>query len=314
MIIVFGSLSMDMALRVDRLPEPGDSVLTSDYTLYPGGRGANQALAAARCGAKVVMIGKVGVDNYGRLVTDSLKKDGVIVSGVAKSDIHPTGSSVIIRSSGGKNRTIVMTGANVEASHEQIPDEILIKQNMILMQMELPVDQTVALLERAKAHGLTTMLNLAPAVTIPHKMLGLIDYLVINSIEARMIASKLGMTEENNALKIAHGLSVEGQLTCILTLSKRGAVAVTKDGKAWGVPIMPIEQEKIVDVTGAGDAYCGTLAAAIHDGQPLEEAMRRAGVAGTLACLKEGSQESFPFLDDIETALENMPKAASVEL
>jgi ribokinase len=314
MIIVFGSLSMDMALRVDRLPEPGDAVLTSDYTLYPGGRGANQALAAARAGAKVVIVGRVGTDNYGRLVTDSLKKDGVIVSGVAKSDDHPTGSSVIIRSPEGKNRTIVMTGANVETSHEQIPDEILIKQNMLLMQMELPVEQTVTLLERAKAQGVTTVLNLAPAASIPQKMLGLVDYLIINSIEARQIASKLGMTEENNALKIAHALSVSGQLTCILTLSKRGAVAVTKDGKAWGVPTMPVDQSQIVDVTGAGDAYCGTFAAAIHNGLPLEEAMRRASVAGTLSCFKEGGQESFPFLDDIETALVNMPQAASVAL
>lgn len=306
MIIVFGSVNMDMAIRVDKLPVPGETVLSKDYVLYPGGKGANQALAAARCGAKVALVGRVGTDNYGKVATDEIKRDGVMVSGVARSDT-PTGCAVVARDPNGENQIIVMSGANAEVTHDQVPDEILIPQNLLLMQMELPVDQTITLLERAKAKGVTTVLNLAPAIMIPKKAMGLLDYLIVNSIEARQIAEKLHISSENNAVKIAHALAIEGQLTCIVTLGKRGAVAVTKEGKAWGIPILPVAPEEIVDNTGAGDAYCGTFAAAIHDDMDVIEAMRRASVAGTLTCMKVGAQASLPHSDDIESRLKDLP-------
>lgn len=311
MIIVFGSINMDMAIRVEKLPVPGETVLSNDYVLYPGGKGANQALAAARAGSKVALIGRVGTDNYGKECTDSIKRDGVMVSGVAKSDL-PTGSAIVAVEQSGQKQIIVMSGANAEVTHDQIPDEILLPQNLLLMQMELPVEQTVAILERAKAKGVTTMLNLAPAIMIPKKAMGLIDYLIVNSIEARQIAEKLKFNVQNNALKIAHALAVEGQLTCIVTLGKTGSVAVTKEGKAWGVPILQVDPAEIVDNTGAGDAYCGTFASAIHEGKDIVEAMRRASVAGTLTCMKAGAQASLPFLDDIEARLPDLAPAQQV--
>ena len=305
MIIVFGSINMDMAVRVEKLPVPGETVLSKDYILYPGGKGANQALAAARSGAKVALIGRVGNDHYGKACTDELKGDGVMTSGVARSDL-PTGCAVVARDASGENQIIVMSGANSEVTHDQIPDEILIKQNVLLMQMELPVDQTVTLLERAKSKGLTTILNLAPAIMIPKKAMGLLDYLIVNSIEARQIAEKLHIATENNAVKIAHALAIQGQLTAIVTLGKRGAVVVNKEGKGWGVPILTVDPTEIIDNTGAGDAYCGTFAAAIHDGMDVLEAMRRASVAGTLTCMKAGAQASLPYSDDIETRLKDL--------
>jgi ribokinase len=311
MIIVFGSVNMDMAIRVDKLPVPGETVLSSDYVLYPGGKGANQALAAARCGAKVALVGRVGEDNYGKVATEGIKRDGVMVASVARSG-KPTGCAVVARDASGENQIIVMSGANSEATHDQVPDEVLIPGNVLLMQMELPVDQTITLLERAKARGVKTILNLAPAITIPRRVMGLLDYLIVNSIEARQIAEKLHMTDENNAVRIAHALAIEGQMTCIVTLGKRGAVAITKEGKGWAVPIMPVDPSDIVDNTGAGDAYCGTFAAAIHAGLDCDEAMRRASVAGTLTCLKEGAQASLPYLDDIEQHLAELPPVEPV--
>ena len=243
MIIVFGSVNMDMAIRVEKLPVPGETVLSKDYVLYPGGKGANQALAAARCGAKVALIGRVGNDHYGKVCTDEIKSDGVMTSGVARSDL-PTGCAVVARDAAGENQILVMSGANSEVTHDQVPDEILIKQNLLLMQMELPVDQTVTLLERAKAQGVTTVLNLAPAIMIPKSAMGLLDYLIVNSIEARQIAEKLHLATENNAVKIAHALAIQGQLTAIVTLGKRGAVVVNKEGKGWGVPILTVDPSR----------------------------------------------------------------------
>lgn len=315
MIIVFGSLNMDIAIQLEHFPEPGETVLSKGYVHSPGGKGGNQALAAARAtSAKVALIGRVGNDDYGKTLREELKANGVMVSGVAYSDNTETGLAVVTKDTTGENKIIVMSGANMEAIHEQVPDEILVKGNILLMQMELPVDQTIKLLERAHAKGVRTILNLAPAITLPKKAFGLLDYLIVNSIEARQIATKLNLKTENNAIKLAQALAIEGQLTCIITIGKGGSVAVTKDGQAWGVPIMPMDQSKVVDITGAGDAYCGTLAAAIHDGMQLTEAMRRASVAGSLTCTKAGTQTAMPFSDDITQAMANMPNAESLKL
>jgi ribokinase len=315
MIIIFGSLNMDIAIRVDKFPEPGETVLSKSYMHSPGGKGGNQALASARTSnAKVVLVGRVGNDDYGRSLRDELKSNGVMVSGVAYSDTSETGLAVVTRDSTGENSIVVMSGANAEVIHEQVPDEILLKGNVLLMQMELPVDQTITLLERAHTRGVKTILNLAPAIYLPKKALGLLDYLIVNSIEARQMAEKLKLKTENNAVKLAQALAIEGQLTCIVTIGRAGSVAVTKDGQGWGVPIMPLDQSLVVDITGAGDAYCGTFAAAIHDGVSLPEAMRRASVAGSLTCLKEGTQTAMPFSADIDEAMAKMPPAESLKV
>lgn len=315
MIIVFGSLNMDIAIRLESFPEPGETVLSRSYHMSSGGKGGNQALAAARAGAsKVALIGRVGNDDYGKELREKLKSNGVMVSGVAYSDDLPTGCAVVAKDKSGENQIMVMSGANMEAIHDQVPDEILLPQNVLLMQMELPLDQSLTLLERSHAKGVRTILNLAPAITIPARALGHLDYLIVNSIEARQIAQKLNLTTENNALKLAQALAIQGQLTCIVTLGKQGSVAVTKEGHAWGVPIMPLEQSLVVDISGAGDAYCGTFAAAIHAGMPLPEAMRRASVAGSLTCLKEGTQEAMPFQADIEAAMADMPPAETLKI
>ncbi len=311
MIIVFGSLNMDMAVKLDNLPEPGETVLSQSYDLIPGGKGANQALAAARAGAKVAMVGRVGLDNYGKTCTDSLKREGVMVSGVAKSEL-PTGTAIIARAGDGENMIIVLSGANSEVTHDQVPDEILTKSNMLLMQMELPLEQTITLLERAHKMGCKTILNLAPAVTVPKKAFGNLDYLIVNSIEARQIVEKMNLRAENNALKLAQALAITGELTCIVTLGGRGSIAVTKDNKGYAVPSIPMKPEEVLDTTGAGDAYCGTFAAAIHAGLDLGQAMRRASIAGSLAVTKLGAQDSLPYLDEIEQRLKDFPQVEMV--
>lgn len=314
MILVFGSLNMDMSIALPHLPEAGETILSDGYQLYPGGKGANQALAAARAGAKVALVGKIGLDNYGKTITDSLKRDGVMVSGVGKSDTAPTGTAVIMRSPQGENQIIVLSGANAEVTHDQIPDEILIPQNTLLMQMELPLEQTITLLERAHSQGVKTILNLAPAIMIPKKAIGHIDVLIVNSIEARQMAAKLNLPHENNALRLARALAVEGNMTCLITLGRNGSIAINPDGTGWGVGILPLDQKDVVDTTGAGDAYCGTLTACLHAGMDMGESMRRASVAGSLACLKAGAQDSLPYMDDIEARLAELPPAEKIKI
>lgn len=313
MIIVFGSLNMDMSVKLDKFPAPGETVISENYQLNPGGKGGNQAVAACRAGAKVAMVGRVGDDSYGRRITDSLKRDGVISSGISKSDDLPTGTALTVRNAEGLKQITILTGANAEIKSDQIPDEILIPGNILMMQMELPVEQTLEVLGRAHARGCKTILNLAPALEIPKRAIGHLDYLIVNSIEAKQIAPRLGISMENPA-QIARQLAKEGNLTCLVTLGKSGAVAVTKDGQAWGVPTLPVDQANIVDVNGAGDAYCGTFAAALHAGKDIAEAMRRATVAATLSCFKQGAQPSLPYLDDVEARLAELPAAKSVQI
>lgn len=309
MIIVFGSIAMDMMLPVGKLPLPGESVASSAYEMEAGGKGANQALAAARTGAKTALVGRVGDDGMGLRILNGLRRDGVMTSGVAQSEERPTGLCVFIIDGTGERQAVVAAGANEEIVNDQVPDEILIPKNMLLLQMETPAAENWALLERAAKGGATTILNLAPAINIPQSALERLDYLVVNQIEARQIGEKLGIDVEKNIEKLAHALSQKGNLTCIVTLGAQGSVAVTPEGGLIRVPAFEVEQ--VVDRTGAGDAYCGTLAGMLHEGTPLAEAMRHASVAASLACTKRGAQSSFAYSGDIQDSLPKMGQAVT---
>lgn len=307
MIIVFGSINMDVNMRVRSFPQPGETVLSSSYDMTPGGKGANQALAAARSGAKTAIVGKVGDDGMGTRILNNLRRNEVMTTGVGTSDFLPTGMAYVLKDGQGENEIIVALGANSDVSAQQVPDEILKSGNIVLTQMELPVNETLLLLERAKQNGATTILNLAPAYKISQKTLDVVDYLIVNEPEARAIADALGVGVGQDLLVIAKALSAKGNMHCIVTMGGKGSVAVSPNGTAIRVPAMKIE--KVVDTTGAGDCYCGTFAAAIHSRLALGSAMRRASVAASLSCLKKGAQESYPYLSDIEEHLENFPQA-----
>lgn len=306
MIVVFGSINMDMYLTVEHFPDTGETVVCPGFEQSPGGKGANQALAAARGGAKVALVGRVGDDNMGLKILNNVRRGGVMTSGVSQSNL-PTGCAFIMRDPTGGSRTIVASGANADLSADQVPDEILHEKNIILLQMEVPPEENWNILRRAKEKGAMSILNLAPAIKIPQEALDNLDILIVNLIEARQIAEKLGLQVETDAIKLAQALSRQGNLTCIVTIGSRGAVAWTKDGKSIAVGALKLEEE--VDVTGAGDAYCGTIAACLHEGMSLDEAMRRASVAGSLTCMTKGAQISFPYMGDIEARLDEVGPA-----
>jgi ribokinase len=306
MIIVFGSIHMDMFMSCETLPGPGETVISPAHEMSPGGKGANQALAAARSGAKVAMVGRVGNDGMGARILNNLRRAGVMTSGVVQSE-QDTGCAVTVRDARGQTQTLAALGANAEVIHEQIPDDILGSRHIVLMQNEILPEQNWTIIERAASLGATTILNLAPAIHIPEDILKKLDYLVVNQIEARQIAATMGMPAENNEVKIAESLARTGDLTCIVTMGERGSFAVTRDGYEIHVPALTLDN--FVDKSGAGDAYCGTLAAALHAGLTLPEAMKRAAVAGSLTCTSKGAQASLPYLGDIE---ENLARLGEV--
>ncbi len=310
MIIVFGSINMDYRMAVRDFAKAGETIISPSYEISAGGKGANQALACARAGVKTALVGKVGDDGASMKILNNLKRNEVITSGVATSDTEPTGIAVIMVNEKGENQIVVASGANAEVTADQVPEDIIRPDTILLLQMEVPISENMALLERAKAKGSTTILNLAPAFHIPQKMLSLVDYLIVNELEARAIAEVVGVNPDQDLMLLAKVLAAKGGHNCIVTLGGDGAVAMQQDGKGWRVPAMQLE--KVVDTTGAGDCFCGTLAASLHAKFALGSAMRRASVAASLSCTKEGAQESYPFLDDIEKALESFPQAQPV--
>ena len=303
MIIVFGSLNIDMIMPVGHFPKPGETVLCSaDYLSHPGGKGSNQAVAAARGGAKVAVVGKVGDDSFGRRSINNLKNQSIWASGIGISDQRPTGCATIAVDSSGANISIVAPGANLEATSDQVPDEVFTSRNIVLAQLEVPSQETFSVLARAHAGGATTILNASPAENMTREGLKNIDYLIINEVEAHQLACNLGITETDPRL-IAKAITQMENLTCIITLESKGSVAV-RGNDTFVVRTLKIEP---VDTTGAGDTFCGIFAACLQAGYDWLKAMHYAGVGAALSCLGLGAQGGMPFLEDIEPHIDKVP-------
>jgi len=284
MLVVFGSLNVDLVFQVEALPRPGETVLCPSYALAAGGKGANQAAAAAKAGAAVRMVGHLGDDDFGRLARAALVAARVDCAGITSSD-KATGIAVIGVDRQAENQIMVASGANLDTHAGQIDDAELAEGVTVLCQNEIRPEATFVLLERAKARGARTILNLAPASAVPGAVLDALDVLVVNQIEAETAAGGHG-----DPADLARDLAARHGLTCVVTLGGRGALAI---GPAGGhrVPSLAIEP---VDTTGAGDAFAGVLAAALDRGRTLPDALREASVAAGLACTRVGAQTSQP--------------------
>lgn len=304
MIIVFGSINMDVNTRLRHFPAKGETVLAPSYDIMPGGKGANQALASARSGAKTALVGRIGDDAMGTKILNGLRRNEVMTSGVGVSDYQPTGMAFVMTEPGGDNRIVVASGANGDANADQIPDEILKPGNILLVQMEIPLPEIAMVMERAHKRGATVIMNYAPAVKVPPALFSFANYVVVNEVEIRMAADIAGVHGVDETA-LCKALAMKTGVTCILTLGAKGAMAAAKDGHGFHVPPLPMED--VVDITGAGDCFCGTLAASLHNRLPLTEAMRRASVAAGLSCQKRGAQDSYPYISEIEEIMPAFP-------
>jgi ribokinase len=296
MIIVHGSVNADLLFKVAKLPRPGETVLCPSYVMAPGGKGANQAAAAAKAGAEVAFAGHVGSDAYGPVVRGLLEEAGVgcAMLAVAKA---PTAIAVIGVDEGGENQIMVASGANMETAAAQVPDALLGAGTTVLCQNEIRPAETFAALTRAKLLRSRTILNMAPAAPVPPEALGALDLLVVNEIEAETAAGVTGQPPE----AVAQSLAVAHGLTCVVTLGGAGCIAVTAVA-GWRVPVLPIRP---VDTTGAGDAFVGVLAAWLDGGADLVESLRAASVAAACTCERVGAQTAQPRR---ETILARMPE------
>lgn len=291
MILVFGSVNIDVVVPVPNLPLPGETVLGGDYALLPGGKGANQASAARRAGAEVVLAGAVGSDAFAEAALENLRQDGVDLA-LVRQVARPTGCAAIMVGEKGENLIAVAPGANREASAAAVPDALLGPETTVLCQNEAPMTESAALIRGARARGARTILNLAPAGPIPAGLLGDVDFLIVNETEAATLKSDPAAS----ARTLRRAL--------ILTLGARGATAFLAEGGRIEVPALPIAP---VDTTGAGDTFAGVLAAGLDQGLVLDMALRRASAAAGLACLAKGAQTAMPDRAAIDAALACLP-------
>ena len=297
MIVVFGSINADLVIEVASLPGPGETILAPEYRAVPGGKGANQALAAKRAGGEVAMHGCVGDDPFATIALEFLERDGVDLSGLMRSN-RATGCAAVFVDPQGENQIVVASGANRDARMSTISDSALGPDTTLLLQLEVDTTETAALIARARASGARIILNAAPVIPLPETVLAAVDVLIVNHLEATMLAKNLG-TPTPDAILAAGRLTRRLGCLTIVTLGCEGAIAFRTD-EIWRVDALGVETR---DTTGAGDTFAGVFAAALDFGTALPEALARASVGASLACLKIGAQQSIPTASMIEDRL-----------
>lgn len=299
MITVFGSINMDLVATTPRLPKPGETVPGTGFATAAGGKGANQALAARRAGADVRMVGAVGRDEFADPALDLLDKAGTDLSGVARVD-GPTGTALILVGGDGENMIAVVPGANGTLSASQAADAVSSSKSgdILMLQLEVPPASVKAALEAAKAQGVRTVLNTAPLIAEAAELARLADIVIANETEFELLVGRDNLTAEQREQMLLQMHNETGQIL-IITLGAEGVVAA-EGGSLHQTKGLKIEP---VDTVGAGDTFCGYLAASLDAGLALSEALRRAAVAGSLACLKPGAQPSIPMAAEVAASL-----------
>jgi ribokinase len=291
-IVCFGSINLDLIFPLPHLPAPGQTVLGPRMQIEPGGKGANQAVAAARDGARVVFAGAVGRDALAEDALALLRRSGVDITRVVQADTA-TGCAAICVDPTGKNLIAVASGANQSARQAQIEDALLTPAATVLLQRETDPGETAALIRRARARGARVILNLAPPGPLAEEALRAVDLLVVNEDEAAWLGAHIGCGGDAAALHTALGVGV------VVTLGEAGLLAVTAQGPLG----LPAQRVSVVDTTGAGDCFTGVLAAALDRRLTLPEALRRANAAAALCCTRPGTQGSMPEAAETDAAL-----------
>ncbi|NPV55102.1 MAG: ribokinase [Anaerolineae bacterium] len=299
-ILVIGSLNMDLVVRAARMPARGETLPGTDFHTIPGGKGANQAAAAARLGGQVAMLGCVGADAFGEQLVANLASFGVDTSLVRRAAGASSGVAVILVDAAGDNRILVVAGANGQVSEEniRIAGEDIQHARLVVMQLEIPLASVAASARLARDCGTPVLLNPAPAHTLPEGLLALVDTLVVNESEAAAL-SGLPVTGVVEGFAAAGALRGQGARQVVLTLGEQGALVSAAEGQVHlsGFPV------EVVDTTAAGDAFIGGLAVALLEGMPLVEAARFANAAGALACTRLGAQTSLPARHEVMALL-----------
>jgi ribokinase len=310
-ILVVGSLNADLVVRAPRFPQPGETISGDDLQVIPGGKGANQAVAAARHGAQVSMLGRVGNDGFGDFLLDNLKANLVDFSHVQR-DHASTGTAIIVVDSNGQNSIVLSAGANGKVSAADVDSGSFADHKLLLLQLEIPTPTVLSAAKRARENGLSVILNPAPAKELPEELIALVDYLIPNETELSLLTGR-AVTDLSSAEHAAKSLIERGVKNVVVTIGERGALIVS--GKqVTHVDTYPVN---VVDTTAAGDAFIGGFAhkllesdSLLSDWQKhtltdtrasgLQNAVRYACACGALAATKFGAQPSLPTRKEVE--------------
>ena len=296
-IVVIGSSNVDMVVKGERIPKPGETIIGGDFHKAAGGKGANQAVAAARAGGDVTFIASVGDDIFGREAINGYQKDGINTEHIKVDPDHPTGTALILVDAKGENSIAVASGANANLSESDLSNthRVIENSDIILMQLETPVKTIEAAAEMARRSGIKVILNPAPAQKLSDNLLAQVSILTPNETETEIL-SGIEVTDENDARRAAKILMDKGVEIVMITMGKRGVFLYTQEESR----MIPAFQVEAVDTTAAGDTFNGALAVAIAEGKSMDEAIRFANAAGAISVTRMGAQPSTPYREEIE--------------
>lgn len=300
-VVVVGSINMDLVVRSPRFALAGETILGYTFHTIPGGKGANQAVAARRMGAEVAMIGRVGDDEFGQALRRSLSDEGINTECLQITPSVSTGVALITVDDNGENTIIVVPGANGLLTVEDVEDarQLITEADILLMQLEIPlpvVERAAQIASQSTGKKVTVTLNAAPARELPEGLLSLVDYLVVNQTEALLVAgSTIGASTSPE--EAARTLLESGVSNVVVTLGAEGSLLATSSGQYASVPAYRVRP---VDTTAAGDGFAGAFSVALADGVPAAEALRWGNAEGALAVTREGAQPSLPTRSEVE--------------
>lgn len=296
-VVVVGSYNTDLSIKAERIPLPGETVIGGIFSEGGGGKGANQAVAAARAGASVSFIAKVGQDALGDKAVRQLKDEGINTAAMFQDPNIPTGVAFIMIDARGENSIVVASGANARLTPKDIGSvhQEFSRTSVLLVQLESPLDTVMASVVTARQNGLTVILNPAPAQVLTRELLQYVDIITPNKVEAEMITG-IAVTNIESMEAITRKFNEMGVKHVLITLGSKGVYA----GTPTMMELVPAIKAPTVDSTGAGDVFSGALAAFISGQMPIEQAVRMANAAASISVTRMGAQTSAPKREEIE--------------